>query len=205
MNKLLVENLLTNATFLVVLGFVARSLFKLYLDKDLSNFKEKIRNDATKQVESFKSELEKDRLRLQISYGGIFEKQANAILELYQEFIKLDRARYYAVHDSKSATERRNDFIQHWNEIQNKYKEHRVLLPEHIDRDMKAFFEKMFKNIIRYNRLESRYGTCNSEEEFEGIAKKQSEVMNFLEQEIPSLQELLITEMRKTLGVHLEK
>ncbi len=205
MDKLLIESVITNATFLTVLGLVARSLFKHYLDKDISNFKEKIKSDASKQVEAFKSELEKDRLRLQISYGGIFEKQANAILDLYQHLLKLERARYYAVHDSKSGTDRRKDFMPHWQEIRSKYAEHRILLPEHIDTELDRFFSTLFKNVLKYNRLDQRLSSCVSDEEFEKISEVQAEVFQYLEQEIPAIQEYLISEMRKTIGVHPEK
>ncbi|MFA1576360.1 hypothetical protein [Vibrio cyclitrophicus] len=205
MDTSVIENVLTSTVFMGIAAFVARSLFTHYLNKDISNFKQQLQNDASKQVESYKSELEKDRLRLQISYGGIFEKQANAILELYQYLLKLDQARYLAVHDSKLPTDRRKEFMPHWREIRHKYSELRVLLPEHIDQDLEDFFSQMFKSILKYNSLDQRLTSNVSDEEYEKIEETQEEVFQFLEQKIPALQESLISEMRKTLGVHIEK
>ena len=36
-----------------------------------------------RQADEFRHQLGLDRQRLEISYGGIYEKQANAILEMY--------------------------------------------------------------------------------------------------------------------------
>ena len=47
-------------------------------------FKSKLAQDAAESISSYQSDLEKERIRLQISYGGIFEKQASVIVELFR-------------------------------------------------------------------------------------------------------------------------
>lgn len=73
------DTFLSSALVIGAVTFLARSIFLHYLNKDIALYKEQIKSEASNQLETYKSELEKDRLRLQISYGGIFEKQANAV------------------------------------------------------------------------------------------------------------------------------
>ena len=91
MMEIITVALISNSFVLIVLGFLSKKLIKHFLDKDISKFKSEIQFKATQEIESYKSNLEKERARLQISYGGIFERQAEAILAIYQNLLLLDR------------------------------------------------------------------------------------------------------------------
>ena len=156
-----------NAVMLGVLGFLFKSLIGNLLEKDLSKFKQSLEDRAFREIEAYKAELDKERLRLQISYGGIFEKQANAILELYRGVVALERAASDAIHFGGSTTERRDAFRQSWAAIRNFYGEHRILLPQEIDNALRRFIDDMFRNVLACTRLEERSLQRVSDEEFQ--------------------------------------
>lgn len=80
-----------NALILGALTYLVKSFIGLRLEKDVIEFKSDIKRKASEEMERFRAQLEKDRLRIQISYGGIFERQADAILELYGAVVALER------------------------------------------------------------------------------------------------------------------
>lgn len=101
-----------NALVLGALAYLVRSLIGHRLEKDISEFKRTLELAAQREIEAYKSQLEKDRLRLQISYGGIFEKQASAILDLYKGVVTLERAAFAAIHHGGSLSDRQTAFRQ---------------------------------------------------------------------------------------------
>lgn len=113
--QVIIAAVLSNTIVLGVLGFLFKSLIGHFLDKDVSQYK---------------SKLEAANLRLQIAYGGIFERQANAILELYSKVLELEHG---------AGSSEIND-PQGWNDYQESikkaaafYHEQRVLLPNELD------------------------------------------------------------------------
>lgn len=74
MVEVVLASLLSNAIVLGVIGYLSKSMFTHFLNRDIERFKSEILADASKQIESYKSKLEIERNRLQISYGGIFQR-----------------------------------------------------------------------------------------------------------------------------------
>ena len=74
------------AFIFTAVGWIVKSVINRYIDKDIANHKALLDKD----IENYKSQRLAENTKLQISYGGIFEKQANAIIEIYSTFIKLE-------------------------------------------------------------------------------------------------------------------
>jgi|GEM_PF-2955402 len=98
-------------------------------------FKSIINNYLAKNVEAFKATLQKENTRLQISYGGIFEQQANALKGLYSRLLDLENGA-----DNLSS-------IKGWNlydiTIQDSvdfYHANRVLIPASLDEKVHGVF-----------------------------------------------------------------
>jgi hypothetical protein len=190
-----------NAVLLGVLGFLFKALIGHFLDKDVSKFEQSLENRAVHEIESYKAQLDKERLRLQISYGGIFEKQANAILELYKGVVALERASFDTIHHGGSAAERQEAFRQSWAIVRNFHGEHRILLPQEIDDALAKFINDMFRNVFAYTRIEERNLGRVSDEEFQRLMDKQEKAYEVIDRDLPALKELLITSMRQAIGV----
>ncbi|MBD2860089.1 hypothetical protein IB286_13875 [Spongiibacter sp. KMU-158] len=114
--QVILAAVLSNAVALGVLGFLFKALIGHFLDKD---------------VAQYKSKLEAANLRLQIAYGGIFERQANAILELYSKVLELEHgAGSSEIKDPQGW----NDYKESIQKAAAFYHEQRVLLPYDLDK-----------------------------------------------------------------------
>jgi hypothetical protein len=76
-----------NATLLIVLGFLFRSLISQLLTKDIEKFKTQLKADADKSVEQYKSTLQMTALEHQVRFSKLHEKRAQVIADLYERFV----------------------------------------------------------------------------------------------------------------------
>jgi hypothetical protein len=191
-----------NALVLAALSFLLRSLIGHRFEKDMAEFKRDIELTAHREIEAYKAQLEKERLRLQISYGGIFAKQAQTILDVYKILVALEKAAFDAVYPGESKPEKRQaEFRQSWSAIRTSYDENRILLPQDIDEMLQDFMKKMFSSVFEYTRLEIRTLRNVPEEEYHRLFDKQDAALKIIESDLPALRERLILNMRRTMGV----
>jgi hypothetical protein len=192
----------SNAIVLGVLAFLAKSLINHLLDKDVRQFQKDLEQSATREIESFKSNLEIERIRLQISYGGIFEKQAQAILETYRSILDIEQAASDAINLGGTNAERRHEFGKAFSVVRQKYFANRILLPPDIDEGLAHFTDRMFRSILQYTSADERRIQRMSDEEIEKFFEKQEKAAEIVESELPPIRERLINRMRETIGVH---
>lgn len=190
-----------NALVLGALTYLVRSLISHRLEKDMQTFKDDLRRDAERQVEEYKSTLEKERIRLQISYGGIFEQQAKAILDIHRAVVELEQAASDCMHTGGAVPERRNLFRGPWHALRTLHNQSRVLLPEETDEAVADFIDRMFRGVFDYLRVEARDLSRVSDQEFEKLSDKQERAIEVIEREVPQLREKLVKSMRSVLGV----
>lgn len=198
---------------ILIVGYLVKSFINHLLDKDISAFKKSLENDATSfkqslentanlELEKYKSQLETERVRLQIAYGGIFEKQANAILDIYRGLLVVEDNTFQVI-DSSSENIKKNRqlFVKSILAVMEIHALNRILLPEEIDNALNKFIKDMHSNVARYARIESQLQNQKSEDELQHLFIKQEEAEKVIEVELPKLKELLINNMRETLGI----
>ena len=81
---------------------------KSKLDKAQALYASELKADSDKKLEAYKASLEKETIRLQVSYGGIYEKQATAINSLYQGLIELYDMSHQSIHAEWTLVEKRS-------------------------------------------------------------------------------------------------
>lgn len=113
--QIVIAAVVSNAVALAALGFLFKSLIGHFLDKDIN---------------SYKSKLDAENLKLQIAYGGIFEKQANAILELYSKLLSLELG---ASSGNLRTPEQWNKYLDSIQSAASFYHEQRVMIPQTLD------------------------------------------------------------------------
>lgn len=113
--QVVVTAIISNTVALGAISFLFRSLIGHFLDKDIS---------------SYKAQLEANNLKLQIAYGGIFEKQANVILELYSKLLSLELG---ANAGNLRTPEQWNDYKKSIQSTASFYHEQRVMIPQSLD------------------------------------------------------------------------
>lgn len=190
-----------NALVLGALAYLLKTLIGARLQKELVEFKSTIERKASEEIERFRAQLEKDRLRMQISYGGIFERQADAILVLYGAVVAVERGASEAIHLGGNTQERRTRLEGPLWDLRRTIVDKQILLPPEVDKAMDAFLAKLPRAVRTYISAESRDLSRLSPAEMDKLFDQQDRAMEILEKEIPELRGKLVAEMRKVIGV----
>ncbi|MCX7110426.1 MAG: hypothetical protein NTX45_09915 [Proteobacteria bacterium] len=189
-----------------IVSYLAKKVITHWLDKDIESYKESLKNTTNLEFERYKNQLQKDQLRLQISYGGIFEKQANAILDIYKAMIHLEySATMFINSNSNKEDESSQLFFQSWCDTNESYSNNRILLPEQLDAELNKFIHDYFMNVHHYTMAKEDLKNLNrvhgvSDEELDWIRKQKKKANAMINNDIPKLKESIISIMRKTLG-----
>lgn len=192
----------SNALVIGGIAFLAKGLVNNLLKKDIGKFQDELSRKASREIESFKSELEIERVRLQISYGGIFEKQAEAILDLYKSVLDIEDAATNVIHSAVPAAQKREGFAEIFSEVRDKYLRNRILLSEDIDNDISDFVDKIFSSVFKYTSADDRLMQRMNDEQLQKFFDKQEEAAKIVIMEIPKIRDKLVNRMRYTLGVN---
>ena len=192
------------STFLIgAVGWLTRSLIKHYLDKDLNSSKLKIESEAKRQIESYKSQLELERSKLQTRYSGIFEKQAEAILRLYKDLESFSQKAEFALGLAATDPDTKEEFKHIYYELKDNYSKDRIFLPSDIDDLCRHFFSQMFINVWVYSRYEEGMRFLPDETKFDEIWGKQEKALEIVQVELPKIKSELIQKFRFLLGIEV--
>jgi hypothetical protein len=138
---------------------------------------------------------------MQISYGGIFERQADAILALYSAVVALERGASEAIHLGGNTHERRTKFEGPLWDLRKTIIDKQILLPPEVDKAMAAFLTRLPRAVRTYISAESRDLSRLSPAEMDKLFEQQDKAMEIIEKEVPELRGKLVGEMRKVIGV----
>ncbi|MFH2054032.1 MAG: hypothetical protein ABIK96_16375 [bacterium] len=196
----LVTAIISNSIVLGAIGFLTKSVINRQLDRDTAKFTAELQTQVANEVEKFRSNLETERLRLQISYSGIFEKQADAILELYRMAADFQKMAKWALDQPKEDKKFFAEFMEAWRNLEGAYRRNRVLLPEELDRKFKVFVDDFYSKVFQHARREELYRIAKSPAEVERIHFQQEALRTSVEGEMPALLEQMIAIMRDLLG-----
>lgn len=182
---------------LSILSFLFGTIIKYWLDKETRSFQNKLEG----KLGEYEHKLEVERIRLQIAYGGIFEKQAEALLKLHQSLIDLQHKADVAMNVAPEDPERKKAFRKVWAQLRGEYTKNRALFPEEIDSSVKDFLDKIFQAVSLYQNTESKMLRMPSNEEYEKLAAKQNDAIEVIMVEIPEIEQKIVDSMRLRLGV----
>jgi len=192
---------LPSSVLIGAVGWLARTLIKNLLDKEMAETKNRLESDAKKQIEQFKSQLEIERVKLQTRYSGIFSKQAEAILGLFQKLEAFSKMANLALANAGTDEEVKEEFRKQFIELKENYSINRIFLPKEVDNLCIDFFSKLFKSVWSYTRWEEGMKFETSKENFERIWNKQEKALTIIDIELPKIKEEMISRFRILLGI----
>lgn len=190
-----------NVAFLTILGFLARSLLKHWIDKDIERFKNNLTNKSEITFNEYKAKLEKERIKLQISYAGIFEKQANATLELHRLLGKLSRSVSFAAYDNDVKETDYKKFFHNLSALIDHFEDNKVLVPQSVEAFVESFYNNVFNGVDDYRRVERQIRRSGGDEKkIDELFTKQRQIQNELDK-IPEIQKELTNKFRRVIGI----
>jgi len=208
-----------NATLLVVLAFLTRSLVQTWLAKDIKKFEFQLQNAATSQLELLKFELksqgdvsiEQLKSRLQqaatehlVRFSKLHEKRAHVIEHVYQRLVELEKGygKFVLVDgyepDSSKQQDARNKINETMYDVALFIEKHRIYLPADVCASLKAFLDIMWHNAINVGV----YGSVAdpNPQTLQERHKAFKDAYGALQKEIPEARANLEHEFRKLLG-----
>jgi len=193
-----IEAELTRYTItLGVLSFLCGTIIKFWLDKETRLFQTSLQN----KLDDYKHKLDKERIRLQIAYGGIFEQQAKALLDIHRSLIDLQDQANQTIALNSTDGRLEEKFRKSWSHLRFEYSKNRALLPQEIDEIIDDFLKKIFKAVSVYQNTESRFSRTPSPNEIDKLLDKQDRALDIIFVEIPQIEQKIVESMRGRLGV----
>ncbi len=190
-----------NTIFLGILAFLTKSIITHWLNKDVAKFKSDVEHAAKESFALVQSDLEKERIRLQVSYSGIFQKQAEVIIELFKLLTNFESYINYALNEKDDKKEDYKNFDESWKELLYYFRVNRILLPKNLDELIDKFHRGIFFGVDEYRRLEKRLDRHYlKEEQIDKIFSRQDVVVKELDN-IKKLKDELTHQLRLIIGV----
>lgn len=206
-----------NATIIIVLAFLARSLVQTWLSKDVKRFEAGLTAVASSELEHLKSELKAgadaslERLRMelpekavehQVRFAKLHERRAEAIQDLYSEIVdtQLAAQRYVYVTGHDESTRPRESPVIH-SKLVRLYaliERNRIYLPEHICSLLGAFQESLRKAVTAIDVYAPLIPPTQQAAERAGDALVAA--VEAFEGKIPQARKALEDELRAILG-----
>ena len=201
MLEIIVGAIVGNTLAVAAIAFLFKSILTHRLEKDMALFQAKIESDANAKISEYQSQLEKERIRLQISYGGIFEKQAEAIIEVYNSVLGVDRTLYMAMHSADNKEPYYEEFLNSWRCLSRKLDEKRIFMPDHVIVILEKIEKDIFRGVNQYRRDEMRLGKSNiSPKEMDKLFDRQDRCHEIVDQ-MPDIKQQLVNSLRDLIGV----
>ena len=199
----LIKELGTVAIVVAAITFLAKTTISHFFTRSLDAHKATLDQRTETALASYRSSLEREQIRLQIAYGGVYQKQADTILELYQLLAQFERIMHFATNPTKESAEYKK-FIEIWRRLSEVYEERQVLLPERIDVMVGEIAKLIFSAVHDIRRVEERIqktGHSLGQQQFDRLFATQDQAYEVLNR-IPEIKSELKAQMRRLLGVH---
>ena len=167
----------------------------------LQKFKSEVAYKAKESISIFQSGLEKERIRLQVSYSGIFEKQAEVIIHLFKLLVNFENTINCALYDLSNEKNEFEKFVKAWRELFDYFQLNRILLPKDLDEFIYKFQNDIFFGVDEYRRVEKRISGSNLEgSQIDKYFAQQDIILKDLD-EIKNLKDELTHQFRMIIGV----
>jgi len=201
MSEELIYSITENAIALAILAFLCREIVKHWLNKDISTFKSQLQHTAELQIAEYQAQLEKEKIRLHISYGGIFEQQAEVILKLFQFISKIEKRIHFALYTTEDGNSEYQEFYSDWMEFREYYDSNKILLPESLE----ELFEKLLKDSmwgVRKHRSADKQLSSGkySDKKYDRLFETQDEAQVMIAQ-LPIVKKELTVKLRSLIGI----
>ncbi|AXX59713.1 hypothetical protein J0J26_23075 [Vibrio vulnificus] len=148
------------------------------------------------EVAVYRAKLEQESLRFNVKTSGVYEKQAEVLMELYSQLSDLEYLMNVAINQGKPWDEKYDKFKSIYFEVRTYWRRNRILLSDEIDHLIRALLSDAFLAVENYGSGESSF--LRGDFEYSDTQKQKAEQ---LKQSIPQILELLVTDFRDKIGV----
>jgi hypothetical protein len=187
------------AVTLVILGFIAKSLFSQILSKDLENHKLKLESE----VEELRANLEKASIEHQIRFESLHSRRAAVIDEVYRLIVQLESevssmARPFQRTGEQPQSEKYIEANEFGRELINYYSQKRIYFREDLCNQIDVFInglnEILSEFVLVINALEANRNHMN-------MTRQWIDSWDRLNNEIEPIKSEIENEFRVLIGI----
>ena len=188
----------TNAIFIAVLGFVAKSIFTQFLSRDIENHKIKLQANYDNEIEKLRFDLSKLAFEHQIVFSKLHETRAEVIAKLYELLVEAEAtydglaSDYVFTEKADTDKETFKDTSRAWLELGYFFSRKKIYFDE-------AFCRKMSKLLSTYISSDMLY--LSLQRASENLENAPQEFIEKAKNEIPKIKYDMENEFRKLLGI----
>jgi hypothetical protein len=188
-----------NATLLLVIAFLGRSLTSNVLTKDVEKFK----NGLSRDVEKFKGDLQVAAKEHEIRFSKLHEKRAEVLAELYKLLVVAtwETGSFASPIEWTGEPDKRQKYQTALNAIAEYFRffdQHRIYFPQELCVSLEAFAHKLRSPSVGFGvYLKFEYPNARTEGE---KSKAWIAAWDSVEKDIPPLRSAIELEFRKLLG-----
>lgn len=189
-----------SAAGMAALAWLAQSIYRHWLDKDVERFKSELHHEHEFQMEKLRSDLRIRSIEHEIRFRGIHEGQAQVIANTYAKLQRLHEvivryARFIEFGGEPSKEEQLKTADDANRQFREYFNARRLFLPEETAKMASDLANKLVSLANVYGRLQRRVPDASWEELNEKFAS--------IEKEVPTLPQHLESEFRKLLAMDL--
>ncbi len=190
----------TNAIFLAILGFVAKSIFNQFLSRDIENHKTKLQATHDIELEKLRFDLSKLASEHQIVFSKLHETRAEVIAKLYELLVEAE-ATYAGLASDYALTKKADiskdvfkDADQKWFELGYYFSRKKIYFDDVFCRRMSELLSAYISGGLLYLSLENDPKEKNASKDFLEKARN----------EIPKIKQDMERDFRHFLGIQGE-
>jgi hypothetical protein len=189
----------SQALLIAGIAWLTRKIVSHGLDRDLEEFKAKLKSESDREVEHLKNTLEMTALEHRVRFSKLHERRARVIATLYRLITEAEWSARGFVHVAARNQDRANEAALGVRRLFRYFQLNRLYLPDPVCIIVTSLINKMFGSVsaIQIYFAEAEHPTTQMRLEQN---KKMLEVIPIIETEIPGLKSLLESEFRKLLG-----
>ena len=190
------------ATFLLAVGFLVKSLISKWIQQDTEKFKNQLQKDSNVEIEQLKHALQRTALEHQVRFTKLHERRADVIADLYERLAKLlMNSKNFIYQGGFKDRPNQEQEYRKASELAWAFADfvdtHRIYLPETLCASVDSISDVVRKNVVNVGISNQRdFVTGQPLEAFSGSLLK---AVESFEKDIPELRKSLEKEFRAML------
>lgn len=196
--KLIIETAIAPASVIAAITYLAKQFIENFFKSREKSYELKLET----QLEEFKSNLENKNLRYRVKVNGIYERQANAIIMLYELIVDVELSMDAIFNIGIRDNELHDKFSEQYTSLKIFYKKNKILIPLSCEELIDTFMNNTFWSVRDYISADRQLitGRNLSPSNIDKLDNQQKAAEE-LSKEIPIIKSELTKFLREQLGV----